>query len=190
MSEIGNMMQRMRELAVQSANGTNSPANRLNLDAEYQELEAAIEEIIARTDFNDTNLFGPTAILTQSGSDVNETTSIKGTGVALTGALLNIDGTVTSFATANTAIGDIDAGLVILNTARADLGAAQNRLEFTSNVLAIREENAMASESAIRDADIARETTQFTRNQILVAAGVSMLSQANLVPQSALQLLG
>ena len=77
-----------------------------------------------------------------------------------------------------------------MNTRRASLGAAQNRLEFTSNVLAIREENALASESAIRDADIARETTIFTRNQILVSAGTSMLSQANLTPQSALQLLG
>ena len=190
MSEIGNIMQRMRELAVQSANGTNSAANRLNLDAEYQELEASVVEIIGRTDFNGINLFGGTAISVQSGSDTAEKTVVLGSGTALTQVLLDTAGTITSEVLADGAIADIDGGLVVLNTARAQLGAAQNRLEFTSSVLQIREENAMASESAIRDADIARETTQFTRNQILVNAGTSMLSQANFTPQSALQLLG
>jgi flagellin len=190
MSEIGNIMQRMRELAVQSANGTNSGANRTNLDAEYQELEASVVEIIARTDFNGINLFGGTAISVQSGSDTTEKTAILGSGTAITAASLSLTGDITLEANADTAIAAMDAGLVVLNTARAQLGAAQNRLEFTSSVLQIREENAMASESAIRDADIARETTQFTRNQILVNAGTSMLSQANFTPQSALQLLG
>ena len=91
---------------------------------------------------------------------------------------------------ANTAITSIDTGIGVLNTRRANLGAAQNRLEFTINVLAIKEENALASESAIRDANIAKETIDFTRNQILVTAGTSLLAQANLVPQTALQLLG
>ena len=70
------------------------------------------------------------------------------------------------------------------------LGATQNRLEFTMNTLAIQEENSAASESAIRDADMAQETVQFTRNQILVSAGTSVLAQANIIPQTALQLLG
>ena len=190
LSEIGNIMQRMRELAVQSANGTNSTENRANLNLEYVELNSAIGEIISRTDFNGTNLFGNTVINIQSGEDAAQITAILGTNTAVTQATLQTTGSVTDYATANTALGAIDAGLIVLNTARSQLGAAQNRLEFTTNVLAIREENAMASESAIRDADIARETTAFTRNQILVNAGTSMLSQANFTPQSALQLLG
>jgi flagellin len=190
MSEIGNIMQRMRELAVQSANGTNSAANRLNLDAEYQELEASVVEIVTRTDFNGLNLFGGTAISVQSGSDATDKTVLLGSGTAISAAALSLTGDINTEGTADTAIAAIDAGLVVLNTARAQFGAAQNRLEFTSSVLQIREENAMASESAIRDADIARETKAFTRNQILVSAGTSMLAQSNLVPQNALQLLG
>jgi len=73
---------------------------------------------------------------------------------------------------------------------RSDLGAFQNRLEFTINTLSIQEENSAASESAIRDADVARETTAFTRNQILVSAGTQVLAQSNVIPQTALQLLG
>ena len=190
MSEIGNIMQRMRELAVQSANGTNSSANRINLNAEYQELEASVVEIVGRTDFNGINLFGGTAISVQSGSDTAEKTAILGSGTAITAATLSLTGDILDSTNSDTAIAAMDTGLGVLNTARAQLGASQNRLEFTSSVLQIREENAMASESAIRDADIARETTKFTRNQILVNAGTSMLSQANFTPQSALQLLG
>ena len=190
LSEIGNIMQRMRELAVQAANGTNSTENRANLNLEYVELNSAIGEIISRTDFNGTNLFTNSPIIIQSGEDELDKTTILGTNVAITQATLLTGLTITSTLLASNAIQDMDDGLELLNTARAQLGAAQNRLEFTTNVLAIREENAMASESAIRDADIARETTQFTRNQILVSAGTSMLSQANFAPQSALQLLG
>jgi len=88
------------------------------------------------------------------------------------------------------AISTIDAALQSVNSLRATLGAFQNRLEFTINTLAIQEENSAASESAIRDADIARETIRFTRNQILVSSGTAVLAQANVVPQTALQLLG
>ncbi|MCP4645189.1 MAG: flagellin FliC, partial [bacterium] len=84
----------------------------------------------------------------------------------------------------------IDTALKSVTQLRSSLGAFQNRLEFTINTLAIQEENAAASESAIRDADIARETIDFTRTQILVSAGTSVLAQANIVPQTALQLLG
>ncbi len=86
--------------------------------------------------------------------------------------------------------GGINFALGLVNTQRSTLGAIQNRLEFTINLLQIQEENAVASESAIRDADIARETIMFTRNQILVSAGTSILAQANVIPQTALQLLG
>ncbi|MBI1319274.1 MAG: flagellin FliC, partial [Candidatus Hydrogenedens sp.] len=87
-------------------------------------------------------------------------------------------------------ISTIDRALTSVNTLRGNLGAIQNRLEFTINTLAIQEENSSASESAIRDANIAYETIRFTRNQILVSAGTSVLAQANVVPQTALTLLG
>lgn len=191
LSEISNIMQRIRELAVQSANGTLSTANRTDLNAEATELVASVTEILTRTDFNGIDPFGATAVVIQSGADANQTTTLSGTGTALNAAALSLGAiSLTTAANANTAITSLDTGIGVLNTRRAQFGAAQNRLEFTINVLAIKEENALASESAIRDADIARETADFTRNQILVTAGTSLLAQANLVPQTALQLLG
>jgi flagellin len=195
LSEIGNMLQRIRELAVQSANGTNTVANRTSLDAEAVELVAAINSTIAQTDFNGIKPFSAIAggVVIQSGANAGETTNITALGTLFNDLSLSIDGTKAKLDTlvnANAAITNIDAGLGVLNSKRASLGAAQNRLEFTINVLAIKEENTAAAESSIRDADIARETTEFTRNQILVSAGTSILAQANIVPQTVLQLLG
>ncbi|MCX5769659.1 MAG: flagellin, partial [Candidatus Hydrogenedentes bacterium] len=96
---------------------------------------------------------------------------------------------VASMSLAVAAISTIDMALRSVTTLRSTLGAYQNRLEFTINTLAIQEENSAAAESAIRDANIAVETISFTRNQILVSAGTSVLAQANLVPQTALALL-
>jgi flagellin len=96
---------------------------------------------------------------------------------------------VSTLSAAASAISTIDTALKSVTTLRSNLGAYQNRLEFTINTLAIQEENSSAAESAIRDADIATETISFTRNQILVSAGTSVLAQANIVPQTALQLL-
>ena len=197
LTEVGNMMQRIRELAVQSANGTNSTANRTDLNAEALELSAAIQSTLASTDFNGIKPFavitGGLKIQTGANTTADDTTAVTSLGTLFDDAAVKstaAEVAMTTEALAKTAINNIDAGLIVLNTKRASMGAQQNRLEFTMNVLAIKEENAMASESAIRDADIARETTAFTRNQILVSAGTSMLSQANFTPQSALQLLG
>ena len=95
-----------------------------------------------------------------------------------------------SVARAVSTLSVLDAALQSVNMLRSTLGAYQNRLEFSINTLAIQEENSAASESAIRDADIARETIAFTRTQILVSAGTSVLAQSNIIPQTALQLLG
>ena len=97
---------------------------------------------------------------------------------------------ISSVALAVSAISQVDEALESVGSLRSSLGAFQNRLEFTVSTLAIQEENAAASESQIRDADIAQETIKFTRNQILVSAGTSILAQANVTPQAALQLLG
>ena len=193
LSETANILQRIRELAVQSSNGTLTATNRSDLQLEVDELILQLDDIAA-----DTNINGITPIATggatttiQSGSDSGQTLDVVTTAADSTtllgGAALDIS---SAQAAAQAAIATVDAGIVTLNTARAGLGAAQNRLEFTINTLAIQEENSLASESAIRDANIAAETIAFTRNQILVTAGTSVLAQANQVPQTALQLLG
>lgn len=194
LSEIGSMMQRIRELAVQAANGVNSAENRTALQNEATELVAAITDTINQTDFNGLNPFAALGadIQLQTGVNQGDLTTMTGFGsVAFTATSLNIGAiSFATQATSGAAITSIDSGLDVLNAKRATLGAVQNRLEFTINVLAIKEENSLASESAIRDADIARETIDFTRNQILVSSGTSILAQANIVPQTALQLLG
>ena len=96
---------------------------------------------------------------------------------------------MSTMASAVAAISTIDMAIQSVSTLRSNLGAYQNRLEFTITTLNIQQENMSSSESAIRDADIAQETISFTRNQILVSAGTSVLAQANVVPQTALQLL-
>jgi len=191
LSEITGILQRIRELAVQSANGTLQDApNRADLNTEATQLVAAVNEILTRTTFNGIDPFGATAINIQTGTNAAQTTTLAGTGTAISTATLNIAAlAINTQATANTALTTLDTALTTVNTRRAQLGAAQNRLEFTINQLGIREENAAAAESRIRDADIAKETIGFTRNQILVTAGTSILAQANIVPQTALQLL-
>jgi flagellin len=193
LSEVGNIMQRIRELAVQSASGTLSATNRTDINAEATQLVAGVTEILSRADFNGITPFAAVAggISIQTGEGFNETTAIASIGTVFTTAELSINAiNLGTQAGANTAINSIDTGLTALNTKRANLGATQNRLEFTANVLGIQEENALAAESAIRDADIARETIAFTRSQILVTAGTSILAQSNILPQTALQLIG
>ncbi|MCH8204557.1 MAG: flagellin FliC [Candidatus Hydrogenedentes bacterium] len=194
LSEVGGMLQRMRELAVQAANGTNTASNRADLDAEFQQLKAQITDTIDRTEFNGIfMLTSATPIVLQTGADGNQTTAVGGTSPAMTTTTLTIAASVLTGADATNptlAIAALDNAIGQVTTRRAALGATQNRLEFTINTLAIQEENSAAAESAIRDADIALETIAFTRAQILVAAGTSVLAQANLVPQTALQLLG
>ena len=196
LSEVTAMLQRMRELSVQAANGTLTVANRVDLDGEFQQLKAQINDTLNRVEFNGINPLNSAVVITlQTGADAGQTTIVTGTGnfTTTTGTLSVINASLLTGPTAtnpSAAITALDLAIGVINTARAGLGATQNRLEFTINTLAIQEENSAASESAIRDADIALETIAFTRAQILVAAGTSVLAQANLVPQTALQLLG
>ncbi|MDX9972284.1 MAG: flagellin [FCB group bacterium] len=189
LSETTNILQRVRELAVQAATGTQSADNRAAVDTEVQQLLAQINDIAEDTQFNGISVLSTAQTITlQAGSQTGQTLA-----VALTGAKASDLGvnsvSVSTAAGAVSAIAQVDAALKSVNTMRSTLGAQQNRLEFTINTLAIQEENSSSSESAIRDADIAKETMQFTRNQILVNAGTSILAQANTVPQTALQLL-
>ena len=193
LTETTNMLQRMRELAVQAASGTISDTNRAALQAEFSQLIEQIDDIATDTEFNGTSLLdGSTSTVSiQAGAGTGQTLSVTLTGAD--SADLSINGAnfyVSAMAQAATAIQVIDSAILTVSSTRALLGAAQNRLEFTINTLAIQEENSAASESAIRDANIAKETTEFTRNQILISAGTSILAQANIVPQTALKLIG
>jgi len=190
LSETTNILQRVRELAVQASNGTQSTNNRTALNTEVQQLLAQIDDIALDTEFNGLRVLSSAQTVTlQAGPFTSQTLAISVSG-AKTSDLGVSAVAVSSVALAVAAISTIDVALQSVNSLRSTLGAFQNRLEFTINTLAIQEENAAASESAIRDADIAQETIRFTRNQILVSAGTSVLAQANLVPQTALTLLG
>jgi len=190
LSETTNILQRIRELAVQAANGTQSTNNRNSLDNEVRQLLGQIDSIALDTEFNGVRILSSAQTVTlQSGANPSQTLTISVSG-AKTRDLGVSSVAISSVALAVSAISTIDLAIQSVSTLRSSLGALQNRLEFTINTLAIQEENAASSESAIRDADIAQETIRFTRNQILVSAGTSVLAQANIVPQTALQLLG
>ena len=190
LSESSNILQRIRELAVQAANGTNNDDNRAALDAEVQQLLLQVDDIALDTEFNGLLVLSAAQTVTlQAGSQPGQTLELTVAGAKTSD--LGVNGLSISDTTlAISTISTIDVALRSINLQRSDLGALQNRLEFTINTLEIQEENAAASESVIRDADIAQETVLFTRNQILVSAGTSVLAQTNILPQSALQLLG
>jgi flagellin len=189
LSETTNILQRIRELAVQSANGTQSTENQAALNNEVLQLLDQIDDIAFDTEFNGIRvLSGSQTVTLQAGAQQGQTLRIVVRG-ASTGDLGVSALRVSNAASAVAALSTVDRAIRSVTTLRSDLGAFQNRLEFTINTLAIQEENSAASESAIRDADIARETIAFTRNQILVSAGTSILAQANVLPQTALTLL-
>lgn len=190
LSETTNILQRIRELSIQAANGTQSTANRTAINTEVQQLLQQIDDIALDTEFNGIRVLSSAQTVTlQAGAFTSQVLAISVSGAKTTDLRVSAVA-VSTQALAVSAISTIDLAIQSVNTLRSTLGAFQNRLEFTINTLAIQEENSASSESAIRDADIAQETVAFTRNQILVSAGTSVLAQANIVPQTALQLLG
>jgi flagellin len=191
LSETTNILQRIRELAVQSASGTISDVNRAALQQEVGQLIEQLDDIAADTQFNGVTLLTgtPAAITIQSGANFGQQLIVNLTGADSSDLGVNGTFTIGTMANAATAILQIDSAIGTVSSIRAGLGAAQNRLEFTISTLAIQEENAAASESMIRDANVALETIEFTRNQILVNAGIAILAQANMLPQSALRLI-
>ncbi len=197
LGKVNESLQRMRELAVQSANATNSTADRQNLQAEYSELSAEINRVLGNTTFNNTvNLLNNSASLTfqvganNTGNDqVNIDTvnlSADATIIAATGQSVDIS---TSQAAAQQAITDLDAAIDTVTTARSNFGASQNRFESIISSLQVASENQSAARGRIMDADYAVETANFTRTQILQQAGNAMLAQANQLPQQVTALL-
>ncbi|MFA6241544.1 MAG: flagellin [Candidatus Hydrogenedentales bacterium] len=190
LSESTNILQRMRELAVQAANGTQSASNRKALHDEVVQLLAQIDDIAQDTEFNGIRVLSAAQSVTlQAGAQQGQTLILTVNG-ASTRDLGISTVNISSIAGAVSALATLDSAINSVSSLRATFGAFQNRLEFTINTLAIQEENSSAAQSAIRDADIARETISFTRNQILVSAGTTVLAQANVLPQTALTLLG
>ncbi len=190
--KLTDMAQRMRELAVQSANATNTVADRANLDAEFQQLGSELTRTIAATTFN-----GLAILAGNAGAQDFQVGANAGQTVTITTADLSGDATVTAVtggavdtvANANTAMTNIDAMLTTLATERSSYGAAQNRFEATISTLQVSAENQSAARGRIMDADFAAETANLSRANILQQAGNAMVAQANQLPQQVLQLL-
>jgi flagellin len=191
LQESTNLLQRMRELAVQSANGTYGTAERSSLNDEFTQLRDEIGRIATTTEFNGTHVLtgGLSGITFQVGANAGDTISLTVSG-SMTASGLSVNGlSVTTMSHANSAMTAIDSALSTIDTFRGKLGAIQSRLESTVNNLMSISENVAAARSRIMDADFAAETANLTRTQILQQAGVAMLSQANAIPQTALALL-
>jgi flagellin len=192
LGKVGDMLQRMRELAVQSANATNSAADRTSLDAEYQQLGSEITRTLSTTKFNGIAILagGAGAQQFQVGANSGDTVTVTTTNMSTNGNITAVTGgDVTSVATANTALGNIDTALDTINGERALYGATQNRFEVVISTLQTAAENQTAARSRIMDADFAAETANLSRSQILQQAGTAMIAQANQLPQQVLQLL-
>ncbi len=210
LGKTSDMLQRMRELAVQSANATNNASDRTSLDAEFAQLQSEIGRLLNVSAFNGTALFGTTGTLdfqVGAGTTVNDVVQI--TQNALTGGTAGTSGGMTSgdtaadvmatvitgadigasAAAATNAIKDIDVAIDKINSERATYGASQNRFDAIISNLAIANENTQAARGRIMDADFAQETANLSRAQILQQAGNAMVAQANQLPQGVMALL-
>ncbi len=192
MNEQQNIMGRLRELAVQGANGAISDTERAFIDGEHDQLIEEVQRISQVSEFNGFNMLGGDAgaFAMQVGKDATANDTIDVTFAATDSTTLGVNAMDFSTAAgASAALATIDAAIDTLSTSRADLGASQNRLEITVQNLRSEEENLTAANSRIRDVDVARETAALTRNQIMSQAGTAMLAQANQLPSMALSLL-
>ncbi len=205
LQETQDIMQRIRELAVQSANGIYTDNDRLMIQVEVSQLVDEVNRVASHAQFNTMNMltgrfasdanggFVGASMWIQMGANMDERRRVYiGT---MTAAALGIttDGASISISTpdaANVAIGTADQALTKISKQRADLGAYQNRLEMAAKGLMIGHENMIASESRIRDTNMAEASVQYTRDQILMQANISALAQANMSTQGVLQLLG
>lgn len=190
LTETHSMLQRLKTLATQGANGTYDNTARENINKEITDLNAEIDRIAESTSFNGvTPLKQNTKFTFQIGATKDEVLKFD-CNVTMDSTGLKIKGiTVNDTAAANGAITKIDAAINSVSAYRAELGAKQNRLEHTVNNLNVTAENITAAESRIRDTDMADEMTAFTKNNILSQAAQSMLAQANAQPQGILSLL-
>jgi len=201
LQNIQSMMQRARELAVQSANGTNDDAvDRQALQSEFANIVAEVDDTASTTQFNGMNVLDGTGdpITIQAGPNADDTVDIEISAMTA-GALLGFEGgeynaatdaNISSQAAASNTIGTIDNAVNDISLQRAELGAMQNRLEFRMQALDIQAENATAAKSRIRDTDMAKMMSELTAKNILQKASTAMLAQANARPQNIVGMLG
>jgi len=202
LNESHSILQRMRELAVQAANDTNVDVDRESLQAEIDQLAQELTRIAENTEFNTQKLLDGTFndakfhIGANSGQNISlsignmdAVTLSVGRKVEIDGLTMTLGIDISTQAAADSAITTINNALELVSAERSKLGAYQNRLEHTINNLDNVAENLQASESRIRDVDMAKEMMEFTRQNILQQAATAMLAQANQAPQSVLQLL-
>ena len=194
LAKVSDMLQRMGELAVQSANASNSASDHVNLDAEFQQLGREITRSLVGTQFNGSTLLGANAgtltFQVGAGASANDVITITSTRLDDHATMTAVtSGSITSAGVATSAITSIDAAIDQVTTERANFGAAQNRFESAIAVLQVAAENNAASRSGIMDADYATETAALSRAQVLQQAGTAMLAQANQVPNQMLSLL-
>lgn len=200
LTEVHNILHRLRDLAVQGGNDSNNAESRTAIEKEAFELGKELYRVAAGTNFNGIDLLkgGSLTFQVGAGATANDSIAISlaNVGTAV-GALASADGIanpmgfdVDTSAAAKTTIGAIDTAITAISTARADLGAQQNRFESAIRTLNVSAENLSAAESRIRDTDMAAEMVNYTRASILSQAGTSMLAQANQANQGVLKLLG
>jgi flagellin len=189
LAEVQSMLQRVRDLAVQFNNGTLSASDQAAITAEVAQLCQEVSDIGAQTSFNGINLLnGSTSITFQVGANDGETMTVTAVSLFGAGASYDVDAAVFNFS-GTVSLSSIDAAIQNVSNARSTFGSVQNRLDHRLNNLSTYEENLQASESGIKDVDMASEMVNFTKLQILNQAGTAMLAQANSAPQSVLSLL-
>jgi flagellin len=192
--EVGDMLQRMRELAVQSANSTNGTSDRASLDQEFQALADEIDRTLGATKFNGLSILATNAgaqgfqVGANSGEFITVTTTRLDNNVSVT-AVTGATSAITTVGAASTALTNIDLALDLVNSQRALYGATQSRFDAVISTLQIASENQAAARSRIMDADFAAETANLSRAQILQQAGNAMVAQANQLPNQVLALL-
>lgn len=193
LNETTNILTRMRELAQESATGTVSDPQRTSIQNEFSQLASEIDRIANATQFNGSNLLDgtlSTGISFQIGTNNTSNDSITLSITSATSSALGLGATaVSTMSNARSALAKIDSAIANVSTVRGTLGAVQNRLQSSISNIQVAVENVSAAMSRIRDVDVAAETANMTRANILVQAGVSILSQANQTPQAALKLL-
>ena len=195
LNEVHSMLQRMSELAVQAANGTNATTDRTALNDEVQQLKTEIQRVGSTTQFNKMNILdggfsAGTKKALQVGANANQTISIAISALkSVVGSSLGAALKIITATNAQSAITTVQSSIEKLSTLRSKLGAVQNRLEHTVANLDNISENTQSAESRIRDTDMAEEMVQYSKNNILQQAGQSMLAQANQANQGVLSLL-
>ena len=192
LNEVTNMLQRMRELAVQSVNGTNSSADRTSLDAEYDQLFSEMSRISDKTTWNGMEIMGSAAAAMnfQAGPAASDTVTVTFSDISALGGMAAVSaGGVATADTASAAITNLDTIISTVDAYRSTLGAVVNRLNYAADNLTNVSTNTAASRSRILDTDYAAATTELARTQIIQQAATAMLAQANQSPSSVLSLL-